>query len=113
MVVGGLNGLRAYPVHAVAGKRLVRWNVEDRHALVSNLFQFMTVGSAVFMDGARGWGSGAEGTGWFTDAGIGLRIAPPRAAIGPVIRVDVAWPISPTRDARREPVLSIGSSQAF
>jgi hypothetical protein len=112
-VVGGLNGLRAYPVHAVAGKRLVRWNVEDRHALVRDLFQFMTVGSAVFVDGARGWGSGAEGTGWFHDAGIGLRIAPPRAAIGPVIRVDVAWPISPTRDTRREPVLSIGSSQAF
>ena len=113
MVVGGLNGLRAYPVHAVAGKRLLRWNAEDRHALVRDLFQFMTVGSAVFVDGARGWGSGAEGTGWFTDAGIGLRIAPPRAAIGPVIRMDVAWPISPTRDGRREPVLSIGSSQAF
>jgi len=112
-VVGGLNGLRAYPVHQVAGKRLIRWNAEDRHAVIRNLFQVVTVGSAVFVDGARGWGSGAEGTGWFHDAGIGLRLAPPRAAIGPVIRADVAWPISPTRDGRREPVLSIGSSQAF
>src|SRR5262249_19919924 len=77
VVVGGLNGLRAYPVHAVAGKRLLRWNVEDRHDIVRDLFQFMTIGSAVFADGARGWGSGAEGTSWFTDAGVGLRIAPP------------------------------------
>ncbi len=112
-VVGGLNGLRAYPVHQVAGTRLFRWNAEDRHAVIRNLWQVMTIGSAVFVDGARGWGAGAEGTGWFHDAGIGLRIAPPRAAIGPVIRADVAWPISPTRDGRREPVLSIGSSQAF
>ena len=112
-VVGGLNGLRAYPVHAVAGKRLLRWNVEDRHALVRDLFQFMTIGSAVFVDGARGWGAGAEGTDWFHDAGFGLRIAPPRAAIGPVIRADVAWPLSPTRDGKRDAVISIGSSQAF
>ncbi len=69
--------------------------------------------SVSFVDGARGWGSGAEGTRWFHDAGIGLRIAPPRAAIGPVIRADIAWPLSPTRDGRREAVLSIGSSQAF
>lgn len=113
LAVGGLNGLRAYPVHAVTGKRLLRWNVEDRHVLLRDVFQIATIGSAVFVDAARGWGSGAEGTAWFHDFGIGLRLAPPRAAIGPVIRADLAWPISPTRDGRREAVLSIGSSQAF
>jgi hypothetical protein len=112
-IVGGLSGLRAYPVHAVAGSRLVRWNIEDRHMLVRDVFQIVSIGSAVFLDGARGWGPGAEGTRAFQCAGVGVRLAPPRAAIGPVIRADLAWPISPTRDGRREPVLSIGSSKAF
>jgi hypothetical protein len=30
VLVGGLNGLRAYPVAAVAGQRLWRLNAEDR-----------------------------------------------------------------------------------
>jgi hypothetical protein len=28
-------------------------------------------------------------------------------------RLDVAWPVSPTRDGRRQPVLSFSSTQAF
>ncbi len=112
-VVGGLNGLRAYPVHAVAGARVVRWNLEDRHLVVRDLFQIFSIGTAVFVDGARGWGPGAEGASAFHCAGVGLRLAPPRTAIGPVIRADLAWPISPTRDGRREAVLSLGSAKAF
>ncbi|MEO5617984.1 MAG: hypothetical protein ABIS67_09445 [Candidatus Eisenbacteria bacterium] len=112
-VAGGLSGLRAYPVHAVVGARILRWNLEDRHILVHNLLGIVSIGSALFVDGARGWGPGAEGTGAFHCAGVGVRIAPPRYAIGPVIRADLAWPISPKLGGRREAVLSIGSSKAF
>jgi len=113
VVVGGLNGLRAYPVHAVAGTQLVRWNLEARRIVLRDLFQFVSLGSAVFVDGARAWGAGAGGAGPFHCAGFGVRLAPPRAALGPVIRVDLAWPISPTRDGRRAVVVSIGSAHAF
>jgi hypothetical protein len=113
VTVGGLNGLRAYPVHAVAGTQVLRWNVEDRLVLIRDVLQMASLGSAIFYDGARGWGPGSEGSGAFNSAGIGLRIAPPRSALGPVFRVDLAWPISPTRDGRRQPVISIGSNQAF
>jgi hypothetical protein len=112
-VVGGLNGLRAYPVHAVAGTQVARWNLEDRRMLVRDVFQLFSIGSGVFVDGARGWGAGSEGSGAYHAAGFGLRLAPPRAALGPVIRVDLAWPIRPTRGGRRDPVLSLGSSHAF
>ena len=112
-VIGGLSGLRAYPVHAVSGSRVMRWNLEDRHMLVRDVFQIASIGSAIFVDGARGWGPGAEGIGAFHCAGVGVRIAPPRASIGPVIRADLAWPIVPTRDGRREATLSIGSTRAF
>lgn len=113
VVFGGLSGLRAYPVHAVAGTDVVRLNVEERLTLARDVGRLLSLGGAAFLDAARGWGSGAEGTSWFTAAGVGLRFAPPRTAIGPVFRADVAWPVSPTRDGRREAVFSFGSSQGF
>jgi len=33
--------------------------------------------------------------------------------LGRVLRFDLAWPVNPTRDAKRQPVVSFGSSQAF
>ncbi|HEY2955974.1 MAG TPA: BamA/TamA family outer membrane protein [Candidatus Eisenbacteria bacterium] len=113
VVVGGLSGLRAYPVQALAGRELVRLNAEQRWVLGRNLRDLVSIGTAVFYDAARAWGPGAAGTGWFNAAGFGLRLATPRTALGPVLRIDVAWPISPTRDGTREAVLSFGSSQAF
>jgi hemolysin activation/secretion protein len=113
VVVGGLNGLRAYSVQALAGNELVRLNAEQRWILVRNRWDLISVGMAAFYDAARAWGPGAVGTGWFNAAGFGMRFSTPRSALGPVIRLDVAWPISPTRDGSREAVFTFGSSQAF
>ncbi len=113
VVVGGLNGLRAYPVQALAGTELVRLNAEQRWVLVRNSWDLFSLGTAVFYDGARAWGPGAVGTGWFNAAGLGLRLSTPHSALGPVVRVDVAWPVSPTRDGTRDAVFTFGSSQAF
>jgi hypothetical protein len=112
-VVGGLTGLRAYPVHAVAGRRLWRLNLEDRWRLSPASWELVKLGSAVFLDAARAWGLGAAGTDWHHDAGLGLRVGLPVLGVAEVLRVDVAWPLVPTRDGRRDPVLSVGSSQAF
>ncbi len=112
-VVGGLNGLRAYPVQAVTGRQLVRANVEQRWVVNRNLADLVSIGGAVFYDAAHAWGPGAVGTGWFDDAGFGLRFATTRSTLGPALRVDLAWPLSPTRDGRHDPVFSFGSSQAF
>jgi len=113
VVVGGLNGLRAYSVQALAGTELVRLNAEQRWILVRNRWDLISLGAAVFYDAARAWGPGAVGTDWFNAAGFGARFATPRSALGPVIRFDVAWPISPTRHGERQPVFTFGSSQAF
>jgi len=113
IVYGGLNGLRAYPVHAVAGTRGWRLNGEARIALPTPSPDFLSFGVVGFTDAARMWGAGAAGTSWFSDAGVGLRVSMPRLSLGRIVRVDVAWPISPTRDEARERVVSIGSSQAF
>ncbi len=113
VVVGGLNGLRAYPVQALAGQQMWRLNVEDRWKLVESYAQLLTLGVVAFSDAARAWGSGAAGTSWFHSAGMGLRVSFPRWSLTQIVRIDVAWPISPTRDGKRNAELSIGSSQAF
>jgi outer membrane protein assembly factor BamA len=113
LVSGGLSGLRAYPVQAIAGHELVRANLEHRWRPHWQLGGLVRVGTAVFYDVAHGWGPGADPTNWFNAAGVGLRLVPPRSALGPVFRMDLAWPVSPTRDGQREVVLSFGSSQAF
>jgi len=113
VATGGLNGLRAYPVHELSGRRLWRFNAEDRWILGREYWDLITVGAAAFYDGARAWGPGAGGTDWHHDVGAGLRFALPHSSLNQVVRLDVALPIAPTRDGRREPVLSFGSSQAF
>jgi hypothetical protein len=113
LVVGGLNGLRAFDPQALAGRRLWRLNAEERWIVTPRRWQVLRAATAVFVDAARVWGPGAGGAGWFRDAGVGLRLGFPRVGLTRVLRLDVAWPIEPLPGGRREPVLSIGTSQAF
>jgi len=111
--VGGLNGLRAYGVQALAGTQIWRFNGEARWVAARSVLDLASLGGAVFMDAARAWGTGSDGAPWHHDAGFGLRITFPHASLHQVARFDLAFPLSPTRDGRRSPVFSFGSSQAF
>jgi len=110
---GGLNGLRAYPVTAVTGTRLVRLNAENRWTMGRQFWESVTIGQVLFTDAARAWGPGSGMSQWHVAAGTGLRIVLPQWSLGQVIRIDVAWPVSPSVDGSRRPVVSFGSSQAF
>lgn len=112
-VIGGLNGLRAYPVHALAGNQVWRFNAESRWFVVNDYFQLASLGAAAFYDAARAWGPGSADAGWHHGVGFGLRVALPHSSLNRVARFDVAFPIKPSRDGRHEPVFSFGSSQAF
>ena len=112
-VVGGLNGLRAYPVQELAGTLLWRFNAETRWIAAREAWNLFSLGGAAFMDAARAWGPGGDREPWHEDAGFGLRLSLPHASLHQVARFDLAFPLSPTRDGRREPVFSFGSSQAF
>ncbi len=70
-------------------------------------------GSAWMVAAPRAWGAGAAGSTWFHDGGVGLRLGFPQIGLAQVVRLDLAWPLQPTVDGGRRPVLSIGSSQAF
>lgn len=112
-VVGGLNGLRAYPVQALAGTQVWRFNGETRWVARRDVWDLASIGGAVFVDAARAWGPGGDREPWHHDAGFGLRLSFPHASLHQVARFDVAFPLSPSRDGKREPVFSFGSSQAF
>jgi hypothetical protein len=112
-VVGGLNGLRAYSVQALAGTELWRFNAETRWVAARDVARLVSIGGAAFVDAARAWGPGGDREPWHHDAGFGLRLTFPHASLHQVARFDLAFPLSPSRDGRREPVFSFGSSQAF
>jgi len=112
-VIGGLNGLRAYPVQALAGTQVWRFNGEARWIAARGIWELASLGGAVFVDAARAWGPGGDREPWHHDAGFGLRLSLPHASLHQVARFDLAFPISPSRDGKREPVFSFGSSQAF
>lgn len=113
LVVGGLNGLRAHPVHGHSGSRLWRLNAESRWLLGRELFQLVSIGAAGFWDAARTYGAGSNGEPWQHDLGFGLRLSLPGSAVTRVARFDIAWPVSPAGPGPREPVFSFSSSQAF
>lgn len=113
LVVGGLNGLRAHDVHALAGDRLWRWNAESRWLIGRDFLHLVSFGAAAFWDAAQTWGPGSSDVPWQHDLGLGLRLGLPRSAHNRVARFDVAWPVAPGRHNLREAVFSFGSSQAF
>jgi hemolysin activation/secretion protein len=113
VVVGGLNGLRAYSVHAVAGRRVWRLNAENRWMFAEDFFGAAKLGAVAFADAARAWGAGSEPSQWFLGMGVGFRMTLPRWSPERVLRVDLAWPIDPPREGGHQPVLTFGSSQAF
>ncbi len=113
LTIGGLNGLRAFPVRELSGTQYWRGNLEWRGVARRNILQLVSVGGAMFWDTARAWGPGSGSEGWHHDAGFGLRLSLPHSSLNAVARFDVSWPIVPEIDGRHGPAFSFGSGQAF
>lgn len=113
LTVGGLNGLRAFPVRELSGTQYWRGNLEWRGVAKRNILQLVSLGGAAFWDAARAWGPGSGGERWHHDAGFGLRLSLPHSSLNAVARFDVSWPIVPDVDGRRGAAFSFGSGQAF
>ncbi len=113
LTVGGLNGLRAFPVRELSGTQYWRGNLEWRGVAKREVLQVVSLGGAMFWDTARAWGPGSGDEGWHHDAGFGLRLSLPHSSLNAVARFDVSWPIVPDVDGRRGPAFSFGSGQAF
>jgi hypothetical protein len=111
VIYGGLNGLRAFGVHELAGEAGWRWNFEERWSMTRPLFGVAQLGSALFFDAAQIDGPGIDAPRFCSNAGVGLRMSIPRFGSRRVARLDAAWPIDGSRT--HDVVWSFGSSQAF
>jgi hypothetical protein len=113
LTLGGLTGLRAYPVHELTGTEIWRGNAELRWIGVRDWLRLVSIGAAAFWDAGRAWGPGSDGRPWHQDVGFGLRLSLPHSALNASARFDLAWPVAPASDGRRGPAYSFGSGQAF
>jgi hypothetical protein len=110
----GLNGLRAYPLHAYGGDRRLLLNVEHRVFLGREVLQVFAPGAAVFFDAgaAPSPGTPFSHARFKSDIGAGLRFAIARAE-GLVLRFDYAYQLSNDPFGHRGWVFTAGTGQAF
>ena len=113
LTLGGVTGLRAFPVHDLTGTEAWRGNAELRWLFVNDWLRLVSLGAATFWDSGRTWGTGAESDAWHHDVGFGLRVSLPHSSLDMVARFDVAWAVAPEDEMHRGPGYSFGSGQAF
>jgi hypothetical protein len=109
----GGTGLRGYPLYAFEGNRSVVGNFEYRLFLGKEMFQILAPGLALFVDSGTAAPEGLPAAQWKTDAGLGLRLALPRASVHTLIRIDAAFPFNDEPLGRKGWLVSFSSSQAF
>jgi hemolysin activation/secretion protein len=97
VLLGGDSGLRGYPLRYQAGTG--RWLFTAEQRMFSNWFPFQlfNVGGAMFFDmgGVTGRDPlGSDPQGVLKDVGVGLRFGNSRSALGNVLHVDFAFPLT-------------------
>ena len=83
-------GPRAFPIHAFTGDRSYFATAEYRINFVDDLFKVLALGAAAFVDHGGAWYAGAPKRNG-TDVGLGIRLAPSRAADANTTRMDLAY----------------------
>jgi outer membrane protein assembly factor BamA len=96
LVLGGENGLRAYPFDYQYGDKRLLLTLEQRYYTNWKPFQLFQVGAAAFVDVGKVWGESvvpAAPLGTLRDVGIGLRLGSLRAARANALHIDLAYPV--------------------
>ena len=113
LLLGGDNGLRAYPIAFQSGSKRALLTVEQRFFTDWQVLHLFTVGAAAFADVGRVWGRNsidAPQLGTLKDVGVGLRFGNLRSARGSVLHVDLAWPIDDPFDSGPQLMIETRSS---
>ena len=96
LVLGGENGLRAYPFDYQYGDKRALLTLEQRIYTDWKPFKLFQVGAAAFVDVGKVWGKSAvfdEDLGTLKDFGVGLRLGSLRAARANSLHIDLAYPM--------------------
>jgi outer membrane protein assembly factor BamA len=114
LTLGGDTGLRGYPAKYFSGNRSFLFNLENRLFLIDDVVKFFEIGAVGFFDAGYAWprGQAIRFEDLRADYGAGIRIHLPRASLGQVIRLDIAWPTR-AADGDRSPVVTFATNQVF
>jgi hypothetical protein len=118
LLLGADTGLRGYEINTFSGDKRFAFNLEERTHLVDDLFQLVSLGTAVFVDvGAANSNSLGDlvTQDVYGDAGVGLRFCFPRATGGGILRIDIAvpWRDGPDGSQAGEPRVIFAAGQLF
>lgn len=115
LMVGAENGLRAYEEDQFVGDRSWVMNLEDRFYFIDDLWDFFSVGAAVFYDSGYAWPVGQTVS--FSDlqhsVGAGLRLGLTKSSNEVIIHVDVSYRMEGTATDNDHVVVTFGTGQAF
>ncbi len=114
LIVGGEQGMRAYPAAFQTGDKSAVLTFEQRYFTHYQPFRLFSVGAAAFADVGRVWGSNAAGApklGTLKDVGIGVRLGNLRSARASMLHIDIAWPLDDPRGT--SPQFSIETRTRF
>ncbi len=113
LTVGGITGLRGYPVDYLRGDRRYVFTLERRYFSDVYIFNLLRMGAVAFIDVGKAWGLPNEPESpVLSDVGIGLRFSSTKVRIGNVIHVDIATPTSAKAGIDKYQ-LTIGAFQKF
>jgi len=104
ILLGGDNGLRAYPLRYQSGAGRWLFTAEQRWYTNWYPFRLFNVGGAAFYDMGRTFGSGtatSRDQGLLKDIGVGLRLGANRSALGNVVHVDLSYPLDGDASVRK------------
>jgi outer membrane protein assembly factor BamA len=113
LTVGGITGLRGYPIDYLRGDRRYVFTLERRYFSDVHIFNLLRMGAVVFFDVGKAWGLPNEPhSPILSDVGVGLRFSSTKVRIGNVVHIDIATPTT-ARDGIDKYQLTIGAFQRF
>lgn len=118
LLLGAENGLRGYKSRTFPGDKRFTFNVEDRMHLIENIYDLISIGSAVFLDmGGATYGTIEDlfSKDLYANVGTGLRIGFPKSSGERILRIEVALPLREGLDDsdRFEPRFIFAGGQPF
>lgn len=93
IILGGSNGLRAYPTGYQAGDKAILLTAEKRFHFNWYPFHLVKCGAVAFTDIGTAWGNNNNSK-LLADVGVGLRLIPTRSNSAKAVHLDLAIPLN-------------------
>lgn len=117
VVLGGLTGARAFDNHFQIGDRSVLLTLEERQYTDVHFLNLIRLGFALFVDVGRAWAPGLDDgieDSLLADVGFGIRLASSKAAVGNIVHIDFAFPLTNRDDpAVDSPQIAVNIKDSF